>query len=426
MTASSTWFTRLALIPGLAVAMVLASLTLASPAQARTIRSDFFGMHDTQIANGSVPTVKLGSVRLWDSGTSWREIETAPAVYDWSTVDSAVNNAHNAGLRPMLVLGQTPQFWAEKPMAPGAYGDGASSMPNIDAWKRYVTTAAERYGNKVDYQIWNEPSVINFWTGTVTQMARLTATASKAITNAAGRKATVVAPSFPLRLGSQQKWYRKYWAATVNRKGMASFVDVVSANLYPLTDQGPEASMQLLRYAKRVLPKGARGKPIWNTEINYGLVSGGAMTTRKITAARQAAFVARTLLLNAGSPIRRVYWYAWNAGSFANTHLAEDDQTTLTQGGRAWQEVHGWLVGTDVKGCSKTSRGKLKGLYTCTARESRREVRRFYWKPSGPAAKVATHRSTRSWTDLTGDTTRRTGRFGIKVGQSPIMVTSRR
>jgi len=88
--------------------------------------------------------------------------------------------------------------------------------------------------------------------------------------------------------------------------------------------------------------------------------------------------------------------------------------------------VHGWLIGTNVQGCKKTSKGRLKGLYTCTARESRTEVRRFYWKPSGRAVKVLTPKSTRSWTDLSGDRTRRKGRFGIKVGQSPIMVTSRR
>ena len=84
MTASSTRFTRLALIPGVAVAMILASLALSAPAEARKIRSDFFGMHDSQIANGSVPTVKLGSIRLWDSGTAWNQIETAPGVFDWS------------------------------------------------------------------------------------------------------------------------------------------------------------------------------------------------------------------------------------------------------------------------------------------------------------------------------------------------------
>lgn len=425
MSASNTrLFTRPALVAGLALAMLAATLMLAAPVHAQKIRPVFFGMHDGQVANGSVPGVRTGAVRLWDTGTAWRQIETAPGVFDWSAVDAAVYTARGAGLRPMLVLGQTPQFHAENPMAPGAYGDGATSMPDLAAWKRYVSTAAKRYGTKVDYQVWNEPNVVNYWTGTVPQMARLTATASKAIANAVGRKATVVAPAFPLRLDGQRKWFKKYWAAKFDGKGMAGYVDVVSVNLYPLADQGPEASMKLLRFAKGALPKAARGKPMWNTEINYGLLGGA--TAKEISAAKQGAFVARTLLLNAASPIRRVYWYGWAQGAIANTHLVQDDRTTLTRAGRAWQVTRGWLAGTEMKKCTVTTKGRLAGLYTCTARESRTEVRRFYWKPKGSGVTITTPRSTTKWSDVTGDTTQRKGRFKIKVGQSPIMVTSRR
>ena len=247
---------RVTLIPGLAVAMVVAMLTLASPVQAQKVKPGFFGMHDSQISSGAVPGVQLGAIRLWDTGTAWRQIETSPGVFDWSVVDAAVNTARAAGLKPMLVLGQTPQFHATNRKAPGAYGPGSTSMPRTAAWTRYVTAAAKRYGTTVDYQIWNEPNVVNYWTGTVAQLASLTATASKAITKAAGRKATVVAPAFPLRLKGQQKWFKKYWASKVSRKGMASYADVVSLNLYPLANQGPEASMKLLALAKKMPAQG--------------------------------------------------------------------------------------------------------------------------------------------------------------------------
>lgn len=411
---------RPALIAGLAFLMVAASLAVTSQAQAKKIRPGFFGMHDSWISGGSVPGVQTGATRLWDTGTSWREIETAPGVFDWSTVDAAVNTARGAGIRPMLVLGQTPQFHAKNPLAPGAYGDGATSMPDVAAWKNYVRKAANRYKNTVDYQIWNEPNVVNYWTGSQKQMAILTQTASAQIP----KKFTVVAPAFPLRLEGQRTWYRKYWSTKVSGKGMASYVDVVAANLYPLAHQAPEASMKLLKFAKRALPKAARGKPLWNTEINYGLLGGA--TAKEISNAKQAAFVGRTMLLNAASPVRRMYWYSWGIGPIANTHLVEDDRTTLTRAGRAWRVAHKWVVGTDVKKCAKTGKGRLKGLYTCTARESRREVRRFYWKPSGSAVKIRTHRTTSQWADLTGDTRKRKGRFSIKVGKSPIMVVSRR
>ena len=231
----------------------------------------------------------------------------------------------------------------------------------------------------------------------------------------------MVAPSFPLRLGSQQKWFAKYWKAKVDRKGVAGYVDAVSVNPYPLPDQGPEASLPLIRFANKALPKAAKRKPMYNTEINFGLAQGGSGESKEISAAKQAAFVGRTLLLNAGADIRRVYWFAWGA-DIGNTRLVESDRDTLTRAGKAWQEVRGWINGTTFKNCNKAR----NGAYTCTARESKSEVRRFYWKPSGKAVNVATHRTTKSSTTLAGKTTKRNGRFRLKVGQSPVMVTSRR
>lgn len=412
-------------IPAILVAMVLAVLTVASPAQARVIRSEFFGMHDSDIVSGSLPGVTTGAVRLWDTGTHWRRIETSPGVFDWSRVDSAVDTARDAGLRPLLVLGQTPQFHARNPRVPGAFGDGATSMPVVRAWKRYVSKTARHYGNRVDYQVWNEPSVDSFWTGTVPQMARLTAIAGATITRVVGRRATVVAPAFPNRLGSQQKWFRSYWSTESGGKPMTRYVDVVALNLYPMADQGPEASMNLLRIARQALPRSARGMPVWNTEINYGIID-GKKPAKKISASKQAAFVARTYLLNAANGVSRVYFFRWAIGPIANTRLVQDDGTTLTRAGRAYEVVHEWLIGTDVKGCTQARQGKADGVYTCTARAGRREVHRFYWKPSGRAVGITTHRTARSWTDLTGDTRQRNGPFRIKVGPSPVMVTSRR
>ena len=38
-------------------------------------------------------------------------------------------------------------------------------MPDLGAWRRYVTAVAERYGDRIDYQVWNETNVIGYWTG---------------------------------------------------------------------------------------------------------------------------------------------------------------------------------------------------------------------------------------------------------------------
>lgn len=405
--------------------LLLGGIVLGTaPANAQKIGPAFFGMHDSAISVGSVPGVPTGAIRLWDDGTSWRDIESRNGVFDFSRLDTAVQTARAAGLRPLVVLGQTPQFHATVPDAAGAYGPGASSMPTVSSWKRYVGAVAARYGTTVDYQIWNEPNVIGYWTGTVAQMATLTATGGQAIHAKAGRKATVVAPSFPLRLSSQQKWFRAFWHAKVGGTSVANFVNVVAANLYPLDYQAPEDSMKLLSFVRSVLPKAARGKPFWNTEINYGLRGGPA--AKRIPAAKQAAYVERTLVLNAANSVGRVFWYSWYVGPIANTQLVENDYTTLTRAGKAWSVARSWLLGTNVSGCHRASKGKLKGLYTCTAHKSTHEVRRIYWKPTGRAATVTTGKTTSKWATMDGRTRAHHGSVTLKVGQYPVMVTSRR
>lgn len=425
MTASNARLhVRTAQVAGVVLGAVLSLLGLGAPAQANKIGPAFFGMHDRRISGGVLTDLPIGSARLWDSGTSWRQLETRKGRFDFTTLDAAVNTARSTGVRPLVVLGQTPRFHATRPNAPGAYGRGATSMPRMAPWKRYVAKVARHYGTSVDYQVWNEPNVVNYWTGSVSQMARLTATASRVITTVAGRKATVVAPSFPLRLDGQQAWYRDYWHDMVGGRSVARYVDVVSANLYPLATQAPEASMDLLRFARGALPKFARGKPVWNTEINYGLLGGDR--AKPIHPRKQAAYVARTLALNAGNRVGRVYWYAWNVGPIANTHLAQDDGTTPSRAGRAWGVAEGWLRGTRPNGCHQASTGPQRGVYTCAYRKGQREVHRIYWKPRGRAVLISTPRSTRSWSTLAGDTTDRRGRFRIRVGQVPVMVMSRR
>src|SRR6187200_16844 len=93
----------------------------AAPAGAATSRipGSFFGMHNGE--HVSYPTAPVGAVRLWDSGVSWRDIETAPGRYDFTPVDAQVNAARAHGATVLLVLGQTPRFHSTKPGTPGTY-----------------------------------------------------------------------------------------------------------------------------------------------------------------------------------------------------------------------------------------------------------------------------------------------------------------
>ncbi len=388
----------------------------AAPAGAATSRipGSFFGMHNGE--HVSYPTAPVGAVRLWDSGVSWRDIETAPGRYDFTRVDAQVNAARAHGATVLLVLGQTPQFHSTKPGAPGTYGPGAASMPTQTSWTSYVSAVVRHFkGRGVDYQVWNEANVAGYWQGTPKQMATLTRLAST-IVNRNDSSAKVVSPAMAVRLSSQRSWLRTFYAQRTGGKPVASYLDVVSLNLYPLASQKPEASMSLLAATRGTLRAAGVRKPIWNTEINYGLLGGA--TARPVAAQTQAAYVGRTFLLNAASDVRRVYWYRWDLQSLANTSLTFDDGVTLTSAGTAYDVVRGWLLGSRINSCPRDGHG----TYTCTMTYSG-GVKRVYWNPSGHAT-VRAVTSARAAVNVQGGERGLRGGERIAVSASPVMVRS--
>jgi hypothetical protein len=378
------------------------------------VRADFFGMHDSRVAQGIAPD-GAGALRFWDSGTSWVDLETRPGVFSWGALDTAVATAEDVGARPLLVLGQTPIFHASRPREEAAYGPGAASMPDPAAWRRYVTAVAERYGDRIDYQVWNETNVIGYWTGTPRQMAELTVSASRAIHKVVP-KATVVAPPFALRLSAQRRYFADFWSWQKRGVDLASAVDAAAVHLYPLAEGAPEAQVRLLDKARTVLAEDGVRLPVWNTEINYGL--GGGVEPPSIPAEKQRAYLMRTYLLNAGLGVQRVYWYRWDIQPIANTLLTTPDYSSPSLAGRAFPTVRSWLEGTVVEGCEVSD-----GVWSCTARAGR-ETRTFWWKPRGAPTHMPAGEDARSWTDANGSVTQCRDGCEVPVGQTPVMVTA--
>jgi hypothetical protein len=399
------------------------SLLPASTADAAApprITSRFFGVSDRAPGGTTAagfPHGPVGSLRLWDSQVSWRDLETRPGVFNFAYLDSLVATARAHGAKPMLVLGQTPRFHATHPTWSGAYGKGAATMPSLSSWKTYVATVAARYGSAVDYQVWNEPNVIGYWRGSPAQMATLTRTARGVIDKWAPN-ATVVAPSFPVRLAAQRSWISRYYATKTGGRKVASYVDAVSLNVYPARVGSPESSMTLLRQMRAILAAGGVHKPIWNTEINYGLIGNGH-NAAKISVRHQAANVTRTYVLNAANGVKRVYWYAWDLHGIGNTELTAHNNAKLTKAGVAFRVVSSWLVGGRVSRCSVSS----AGLYTCAVRSSD-GVKRIYWNPAHRTSVRAVGSAT--YTEAMLGTRRILhGGESLSVGYAPILVRSK-
>ena len=421
-------------LPSLAVAAAIGIATAllpAAPAAAKAgapIRAAYFGVHHCGLDSdgpAGCPQTPVGSVRLWDNQVSWRHLEVAPGQFDWTRLDAQVAKARAAGASVLLVLGQTPRFHSSKPAAASAYGPGASAMPKSKAaWVRYVKAVAQRnktvWGGIADFQVWNEANVRTYWSGTPKQMATLTAW-TRAALRSVDRSATLVAPAMVTRLVSQRAWIKAFYGQRVGGRNVSAQVDALSFQLYPDAKGTPESSMTLLRAVRAILARYRVSKPIWNTEVNYGLVGGpgAGATARRIASVRQVGNVVRTYVLNAQNRVSRVYWYSWDLLGLSNTPLVETDRVTLTPAGQAFAATRSWLLGTRPAGCAVNR----AGTYTCTFL-SGREKRTVVWNPKKDV-RVTIPKRTLSVASWDNPFVARSGQR-VRVGVVPLMIRTRR
>lgn len=375
----------------------LLSLGLAAPANGHDVRVNhrLFGVHDASLQAGS--RIHPGSVRLWDTGTQWQQIETSRHHYDWTRLDQLVSAAQAAHQEVTMVVAMTPSFYASDPTRPPR---------KLSHYTDFVRALMKRYrdfhGSRgIDaYMVWNEANLKTFWSGSFHTMAKLSRLTYRT-RNHVDPGAKVVAPSMLTARHWAQQLMQQYYTQRVGGKSVARYYDAIAVTLYPFARANgstgtPEDTMRLLAQVRRLLrADGVRAsKPIWTSEVNYGLQSGDKLGQRAapISDARQASFVARTFLLNAAHGVTRVFWYRYDmgllpgGGTLANTRLSKPgDPSRVTRAGKAFALVqkwmHGRLVGSRGHRPCATDR---HGTYTCVVRDSS-GTRRVYWNPSRKA-----------------------------------------
>lgn len=332
------------------VAAALGALLVAGASPGLAIPSAAFGQHVAGISAGAPADVELRSVRLWDTGTRWDQIETAPDRYTWDSLDAAVDNARSAGATDILyVLGSTPQWAARDPQLPGLYGPGTTSLPkDTEDYVDYVRTVAERYKGRItSYQIWNEANTRSFYEGDWTALAKLTRRAHDAI-KVIDPSAQVVAASstvIPGKLFQTESFFVRY-ARALHEAGDP--VDAMAVHLYPVdANQGPNARARSIHATQRVLNKVGIDKPLWDTEVNYGDRRPGLPTVVPDTDTA-VAYVARTYLDSATLGVARTYWYGWDLGMLG---IDMTDGNGITPAGRAFLTVRDWLIDARPAGC---------------------------------------------------------------------------
>lgn len=380
------------------------------PTSADRLGEDFWGMHVANPLEPDYPDAPISVVNLTTAGTYWPNIETAPGQRDWSRLDAIVDTVEERGATPVVVMGFSPIFHSS--------GEGAAArgqMPDVAAWEDHVRSMAERYGDRLDYQIWPEPNIVGNWSGTPAKMAELTIRAATVIEEVAPG-ARVVGPATTLRLRSQQRWMDQFWAASVAGRSPGDVVDAVAIDPFPTQEGTPEDTLKLVCAAAAIMEERGVEAPLWVNEINYGVPSGGnAGNVTHYPHAQQAAYVARTYLLHAAVGVDSVQWLGWGSYPGMAVAMTAGDGVTPTPAAAAYAAVHNWLDGRKRPECTVDDE-----LYTCTT--TGLEV---HWTTGATTAVEAPEGATRV-TTLDGASRAVSPGDNVEVSGQPVGVTVRR
>jgi hypothetical protein len=312
------------------------------------------------------PEIPVAQWRLWDAYVAWPNLEPTKDRWRFQTLDAyiALAGLHHVGL--VLPLGLSPAWASARPLEKSTYQLGAAAEPrDIEDWRTYVRTVARHCAGKIQaYEIWNEPNLKQFWSGTVDQMVQLTREAALII-RTVDPQAIIVSPAATQDRGTD-------WLAEFLKKGGGDFVDVIGYHLY-VAPQTPEATMALVSTVKRLMQEsGQSQKPIWNTETGWFL-------PKPFPPDLAAAYLVREFILTWATGVQRLYWYAWDNHGWVSLETTDRDSSTLKPAGQAYAVAFRWLVGSRMLGCSADE----EQTWTCELdRDGNRQ--RILWNVAGP------------------------------------------
>jgi hypothetical protein len=390
----------------------------ATPPGGNKIKQSFFGAdfnngHVWPPTDGQHRSATLGSIRLWDDGVKWGQINSARGVYNWSALDNWISRAQAEHVDVLYTFGDTPQFAGSIPAkgpcaAPSVYSCSAPKDVNQDGtgsdaeFSSFVTALVERYKGQIAYyELWNEPDCPCFFAGTTAQLVRMGKDAA-AIIRSLDPNARILSPS--AHGPTMRTWFAGYIAA-----GGGPNFDIVDVHMRGTVTQNaiPEAFLGIYTDVTGQLKANSMTNlPIWDGE--HGINKNQLTDPDEL-----AGYVARGIALRAGVGLQRQYVYTWDGPSPYG--LQGNDS------GTAWNTVAGWLIGHSISPCTASGT-----VYTCNVDNGQ-----IVWDTAQSCSHGACstskyiYPSSYAWqTDLNGIKTAVSGKT-VAIGYKPIFLTAR-
>ena len=372
---------------------LITALLFVPLAGSAEISSSFFGLavsgnNGVLWPNKIAQPLAVSTVRLWDSGTRWNQLEIGPGVYAWGPLDSMLLQAAANQQSVLYTFGGVPSFISSSQNdAVCAEGNGSCDAPtdlNPDGsgtnatFKAFVTDLMLHTGKQIKYfEAWNEVNNQQFWRGTAAQAVRM-AYDARTIIKTYNPSAVVLSPSTcPCNntIFTAGKYTNSnvpngmayYLAATANITGSptgASVADGVSIHPYVGNNPPENIASAISATLSAMKSAGIKSLPLIITEASWGpnndvtgCPAGPPFSQACLDSA--AAFIARTFAISASSGVSAYYWYAW--GNMGHGTLYNTATGLLYEPGVAYAQVRSWLAGaTAVAPCNN-----FGPVYTC-------------------------------------------------------------
>jgi hypothetical protein len=373
--------------------------------------------HTGVLYGNAWPSMPTYGMRLWETSTSWAEINTAKGVYDWDTLDNWITQAGDKKIQLIYTFGFTPKWASSKSNDSSCdYADGACDPPsdlNSDGtgtdqhWIDFVTAIAQHAPSITYWELWNTPHDIKQWTGTDAQLVRMAQDANTYIKKyISGAKIISMANgqlqySYPASNCTMPDKMGGYLAA-----GLGKYIDIVAFHTY-YTTVAEDIVPVIQCYQSTMATYNVSSLPLWSTEGAWGTDSELSSKTD------QAGYVARSFLLLWSNGVVRHYWYAWNdqnTGTLESGGKAND-------AGNAYTQVESWMSGRTMS----TLCAEKSSIWTCGLTGSGGYEAQAVWAPGGNKSYTAPSQYT-SYLDLSGNKTTIKKGATVTVGVEPILL----
>ena len=403
--------------------VVAQTYRLSPPAS--TIPPTMFGLHIHHLVKpynvlSTWPSIPFGTWRLFDAYVVWADLEPQKGKWDFGTLDRYVSMAQQHDVQILMPIGFPPPWASERPKEAPAFRPGSAAPPmSMTDWDDYVRALATRYKGRIHYwELWNEPNLKGFYTGTVPHMVEL-AKAAYTILKQVDPSNEVVSPA-PTGGYTGPSWLDSYLKA-----GGGRYADIIGFHFY-VSPQAPEAMVPLIERVKQVMAQnGVGNKPLWCTEVGWyiqdsaGDVRSPNPTWQVVSTHQAQGYVARTYILAWANGVSRLYWYDWDSNTEGLTEPGGKERKPAAY---SYYITEKWLIGAQMTSCDSDS----SGTWVCHITRDGGYNGYIVWNPNGAKGfAIPRDWNVQNYQDINGNMHALKGPKTIGIGPSPILLENK-